>query len=476
MKKASAVFAVFFLITSAPAAFAQMPLGVSGGMPAVSPSLERVGVVAAAHGLVELQMPGQAGRVASSGQPVFIGDQVKTDTAGQLQILLLDETVFTIGPNSSITIDKFVYDPQSHDGWINASIVKGVFRYVSGKIAAKRSDRVSINLPEAVVGFRGTIVGGSVDANGQGLVALLGPGNHNDAGVKNGSFSIEGREHGHHGEHRDVNRTGFGVTVGTNGELSGVFRLSDKQLNGLTQGLRPQGNNGHAGGGGINGGPGSGNGNQGGGKGGALGGGSVGTLSGETRAITVANSSFTGSLTNLTSSLNNTVIQNAQSAAANATTVPDGITTLEQLTRVASGTGYYDFTGTFTGGSATTGTISAMLAINFGNQTVCGSGSNLSITTLAGQVSTGNASFSNTQPFSNISNGTFTFGPTPAFSPSSPSIPVGTFNTINVTLSNAGGVTAQQAALTVIYTGNVSSPVSPVPSGSGTGTGTLHRS
>ncbi len=78
------------------------------------------------------------------------------------QILLLDETVFTIGPNSTIIIDKFVYDPKSQKGEIKASITQGVFRYVSGKIAAKNPDSVKVKLPTASIGFRGTIVGGSV--------------------------------------------------------------------------------------------------------------------------------------------------------------------------------------------------------------------------------------------------------------------------------------------------------------------------
>ena len=176
MKKALVSLVVLSLIFSGPAAFAQMPVGVSGIVPAASVSFEKVGVVAAAQGRVELTMPGQAGRVVQSGEPVFIGEEVKTDAKGHLQILLLDETVFTIGPNSSILIDKFVYDPKSHAGEIRASITKGVFRYVSGKIAAKKSANVSMKLPAATIGFRGTIVGGSLGESGQGDRGAFGSG------------------------------------------------------------------------------------------------------------------------------------------------------------------------------------------------------------------------------------------------------------------------------------------------------------
>jgi hypothetical protein len=128
MKKIVASFAAFFLLFSMPSLFAQMPLGVPV-VAGISQDIARIGVVAAAGGRVELTTPGQVGRVAQSGQPVFMGDLVTTDEKGHLQILLLDETVFTIGPNSAITIDKFVYDPKTQGGEIKASVTKAI-RYI----------------------------------------------------------------------------------------------------------------------------------------------------------------------------------------------------------------------------------------------------------------------------------------------------------------------------------------------------------
>lgn len=234
MKKTIAAFSVFCITFSLPALFAQTPAGIPA-FPAVSQALERIGVVAAARGKVELKMPGQVGRIAQSGQTIFMGDEVTTDVRGHLQILLLDETVFTIGPNTAIIIDKFVYDPKSQNGEIRASITKGIFRYVSGKIAAKRPNNVSLKLPAATIGFRGTIVAGSVGREGQGMAVLLGPGDNNDSGDRTGSFTIEGKS----GSRAEVNRTGFGVEMRTHGELSGVFKFSTDQLGVLTQGLTP---------------------------------------------------------------------------------------------------------------------------------------------------------------------------------------------------------------------------------------------
>ena len=65
-----------------------------------------------------------------------MGDKIETGTDGQLQILLLDKTVFTLGPLSAITVDEFVYDPKNAGD--EAGMVKGVFRAVTGKVANKK--------------------------------------------------------------------------------------------------------------------------------------------------------------------------------------------------------------------------------------------------------------------------------------------------------------------------------------------------
>jgi len=63
-----------------------------------------------------VKLPYHTGR-ASSGRgrrsPVSIGTRIVTGSDGHMQLLLLDETVFTIGPNSDIVVDEFVYDPDT---------------------------------------------------------------------------------------------------------------------------------------------------------------------------------------------------------------------------------------------------------------------------------------------------------------------------------------------------------------------------
>ena len=90
------------------------------------------GVVRAALSLQEVDA---AVHALKSGDKVFMGDKVETGPDGQLQVLLLDQTVFTLGPLSAVKVDEFIYDPKTDDGKVKASMLKGIFRVVSGKIA-----------------------------------------------------------------------------------------------------------------------------------------------------------------------------------------------------------------------------------------------------------------------------------------------------------------------------------------------------
>ena len=47
-------------------------------------------------------------------------NHVTTKADSRLQVMLLDETVFTVGPESDMVLDEFVYDPSTNAGKITA--------------------------------------------------------------------------------------------------------------------------------------------------------------------------------------------------------------------------------------------------------------------------------------------------------------------------------------------------------------------
>ncbi len=204
-----------------------------------APDLSRIGVVAAVKGTVKMGRHGQVGELVKSGRAVFIGDEVATDDKSQLQRLLIDETVFTIGPNSSIIIDKFVYDPASQSGKVEAQVVKGAFRFVTGKIARHKPSDMHVKLPSGgSIGVRGTIVAGKSDGNSS-TVILLGPGSQTNTDSRVGQITV-GNEVGGEVKEVTVTRPGYGSTIeGPGVEPTPAFEVPVNQLESIMADLQP---------------------------------------------------------------------------------------------------------------------------------------------------------------------------------------------------------------------------------------------
>jgi hypothetical protein len=86
-----------------------------------------------------------------------MNDVVRTGPDGRGRIDFADGTQMTLSQSTSLTLDDYVYDPQTHEGRSAQSILGGVFSYVSGAIG-KRSDpeNVIIDTPVGCLGIRGT--------------------------------------------------------------------------------------------------------------------------------------------------------------------------------------------------------------------------------------------------------------------------------------------------------------------------------
>ncbi len=200
-------------------------------------SINRIGVVAGVKGNVQINTPGQVGRIVASGEPVHLGDEISTGPEGNLQILLLDETVFTIGPNSAMVIDKFVYDPANQNGEVKAKVVKGLFRFVTGKIARKKPTNMEVELPTGTLGVRGTIVMGEASKT-QSTAVLLGPGERTNTGSRIGRFILTSNGNGKT-EQTEVTRPGYGASINESGTVSRAFQFPVQEIARMTQALEP---------------------------------------------------------------------------------------------------------------------------------------------------------------------------------------------------------------------------------------------
>ncbi len=104
--------------------------------------------------------------------PLEEGTKVVTGSDGHLRATLPDNTIFTVGPNSDLVIDKFVYDPSDDSRTIMASLSKGLFRWVTGKTARHNPAQMKVTLPVGTLGIRGTDFEVNVQPDGSGSVDL----------------------------------------------------------------------------------------------------------------------------------------------------------------------------------------------------------------------------------------------------------------------------------------------------------------
>lgn len=90
------------------------------------------------------------------GDPVQEKDRVIVPANGSAGISLRDDTRISVGPSSTFLINRFAFDPTTHQGQIETSILRGAMRYISGLISRLSPDAVKILLPRAIIGLRGT--------------------------------------------------------------------------------------------------------------------------------------------------------------------------------------------------------------------------------------------------------------------------------------------------------------------------------
>ena len=121
------------------------------GSTGASWSQERIGSTVIVINTVE-------GTVASSAIPVVQGDAVYRDEGVRTHVdskagfLMEDKTNVTMGPSSTLKLDRFVYAGPRRSGTIVLNLAQGTCRLVIGD-ASKRS--YTILTPTAAIGVRG---------------------------------------------------------------------------------------------------------------------------------------------------------------------------------------------------------------------------------------------------------------------------------------------------------------------------------
>ncbi|WP_420862643.1 FecR family protein [Algirhabdus cladophorae] len=155
-------------------------------------SAQDIGTVASLTPQMQGQLAGAAPTRLRVGSTVVADQTIITGSRGRGQLLFVDETTLSVAPQSRITLDRFIYDPNRGAGEIGLSLARGALRFIGGKATDRQP--AEIVTPTGTISIRGSsaLV---VIQNGQTFVVFV-AGERLCFAVANGKRSCTNRRGG----------------------------------------------------------------------------------------------------------------------------------------------------------------------------------------------------------------------------------------------------------------------------------------
>jgi hypothetical protein len=138
------------LAAAAPLLFAVILLS-----PQVAMAADPIGTIKTSAGDAKIIRSGRPA-AAKVGVPIEQDDVFVTGADGSIGVTFTDNSMFSVGPNTEIVVDKYVFDPNANDASFTANMAKGTLQFISGEIAKLSPDAVKVNIPTGTIAVRGT--------------------------------------------------------------------------------------------------------------------------------------------------------------------------------------------------------------------------------------------------------------------------------------------------------------------------------
>lgn len=114
-----------------------------------------IGSIKTLEGKVEITRQDRAVK-AGAGSRIYGQDTIKTGANGSVGIILRDDTIISLGPDSTLDMKEFRFDPLEKDFSLVCRMLKGTFIFISGVIAKLAPEAVKLETPDGTVAVRGT--------------------------------------------------------------------------------------------------------------------------------------------------------------------------------------------------------------------------------------------------------------------------------------------------------------------------------
>jgi hypothetical protein len=95
---------------------------------------------------------------AKMGSFVYVKDIIKTGKDSSAGIIFRDDSMISMGPESTLDLEQYVFEPKESLFSVILDMVKGTFVYISGVIGKLSPDSIKLTTPDTVIAIRGTEV------------------------------------------------------------------------------------------------------------------------------------------------------------------------------------------------------------------------------------------------------------------------------------------------------------------------------
>ena len=130
-------------------------LTFSGASLAAAQGPDPIGYVKEVSGTARI-LSAAGPRQAALGGPVYPDDTLETGADGALGVLFIDDSKLSLGADTSLTIDEYVFVPNEEQGSFVSRLARGTLLYVSGLIAKLSPESARVDTSVGTIGIRGT--------------------------------------------------------------------------------------------------------------------------------------------------------------------------------------------------------------------------------------------------------------------------------------------------------------------------------